>query len=114
MKAIKWNKTYNGRIYGENIEISNLEKEAENCTFTITQFHMEECKCEEHVCYLGQVGGNTFMYMDNTKQRGHIINDLQNIEDIERLLLEDNEYTSEDAHILASALKLIATDNFNI
>ena len=114
MKTIKWNKTSNGLAYAENAEISHLKKEAGICTFTITQFHMEECECEEHTYYLGQVDRNTFMYMGNSEWRGHIIYDIQNIEDTERLLMEDNEYTYVEAHIIASALKLIAADNFNI
>lgn len=114
MKTIKWNKPYAGQAYAGNVEIDLLKKEAGICTFKIIQLHMEECECEEHIYYLGQVGRNTFMYMDNTERRGHIIYDIQNIEETERLLMEDNKYNSEDAHILASALKLIATDNFNI
>lgn len=111
MKKIKWDKTYNTQAFGECLEINSLTKEAGICTFKLAQVDLFE-EYESNIFYLGKVGRNTFMYMDNSEWKGHIIYDIYDTETTETLLMEDNEYTYKEAHIIASALKLIATDNF--
>ena len=54
------------------------------------------------------------MYMDNNQWKGHIIYNINDTVSIEILLMKDNKYTYKEAHVIASALKLMATENFNI
>lgn len=111
MKKMKWNKTYNTQVFGECLEINNLRNEAGICTFKIAQVGPFE-EYENNTYYLGKVGRNTFMYMDNNEWKGHIIYNIYDTVSTETLLMEDNEYTYKEAHVIASVLKLMAMDNF--
>lgn len=113
MKKINWNKTYNAKVYEERIKISNIKKDSEMCTFRIAHDDLFE-DYENNIYYLGKVGRNTFMYMDNNEWKGRIIYNINDAVSIEKLLMEDNEYTYKEAHVIASALQLMATENFNI
>lgn len=111
MKRMKWNKTYNTQAFGECLEINTLKKESGICTFKIAQVVPFE-EYESNTYYLGKVGRNTYMYIDNNEWKNHIIYNIYDTVPTETLLMEDNEYTYKEVHVTASALKQIAMDNF--